>query len=183
MKHSLIIAGILLVMSTAAFATGGDTNATTQTFNTIVDSIAVLHSNGAPTPATLEILAPTTGGVVPPDVTATASIAYTNIQTAATYKIGAEITTGTVPAGTLLKLVSATPGAQYGAAGSALPQITLNKTASQPIIGSIGSCATGTGAGAVLTYDLGIDAANWATLVPATTAPITVTYTLSSTGG
>ncbi|MEI6501599.1 MAG: hypothetical protein WCP21_11325 [Armatimonadota bacterium] len=181
MKHCLIIAGILLVMSTAAFA-AGDTLAATQTFNTIVDSMAVLHSNGAPTPVTLEIVAPTTGGDVPADVTATASLAYTNIQSAP-FKIGAKISSGTVPVGTLLKLVSAAPAAQYGAPGTAATQIILNGTTSQPVVTAIGSCATGNKAGAALTYTFGIDAANWATLVPAATAPITVTYTLSSSGG
>lgn len=179
-KHCLIVAGILLLMSTVAFAAGEGPTAT-QVFNTKVDAIAVLHSNGDPTPSTLEIVAPATGGVVPADVTATSSLAYTNVQSAA-FKIGAAITSGTVPAGTLLKVVSATPVAQYGAPGTAQSQITLSST-SQPIISAIGSCATGTGAGAALTYTLGVDPADWAHLVPAASGSITVTYTLSSTGG
>jgi len=181
MKHCLVVVGILLLIATAAFA---ENNVATQTFNTQVDAIAVLHSGGAPSPALLEIVAPTTGGDVPADVTATASLAYTAVQASA-FKIGAKITSGTVPAGTLLKVVSATPVSAHGDGGDAEAQITLNGSASQPIVSGIGSCATGNGVGqgAALTYTFGIDAANWATLVPAASAAITVTYTLSASGG
>lgn len=180
MKHSLIIAGILLVMTTCAFAV--DNNVATQTFNTRVDAIARLNTSTVSS-TELAIVAPDTGGDVPADVTATSTLKYTNVQAAATFKIGAEITTGTVPAGTLLKVVSAAPAAQHGAPGTAATQVTLNNTASQPIISTIGSCATGTGAGAVLTYTFGVDPNGWANLVPAASTGITVTYTLSSTGG
>jgi hypothetical protein len=179
MKRCLAVVGILLIMSTVAV--GADGSGATQTFTTTVDAMAVLHSNGNPSPSTLEIVAPGTGGAVPADVTTTAALAYTNIQSAA-FKIGAKITSGTVPAGTLLKVVSAAPAAQYGSPGTALTQITLNGTTSQPVIDTIGSCATGSAAGAALTYTYGIDPAGWASLAPAT-GSITVTYTLSSTGG
>jgi hypothetical protein len=177
MKHSLVIAGILLVISTVAFAAPGN-NVATQTFTAKVAAISVLHSNG--NPAAVEIVAPGTGGVVPADVTTTGSLAYTNVQALpAAFKIGAKI--DVLPAGTFLKVVSAAPAAQFGAPGTAASEVTLTTTTSQPIVDAIGSCATGSAAGAALTYTFGVDTANMADLVP-TTQSVTVTYTLSADG-
>ncbi len=91
--------------------------------------------------------------------------------------------TGTVPAGTVLKVVAASD-AGGGAGTVGTPAAVLNlSTTSQDFITGIGSAYTGTGAskGHNLTYtlDLAAAAGSYALLDAANSGTVTVTYTLS----
>lgn len=175
MKNCLIVAGILLVMSTVAFAAGENT--ATQTITARVNAISVLRSSV--NPAAVTLLAPGVGGDVPADVQTTGSLAYTNVSgLPAAFKIGAKVKD--LPAGTFLKVKSAVPEALFGDPGKAAAEATLSSVTSD-IVTAIGSCATVSKPGAVLTYTFGVDTANMAKLIP-DTKTVTVTYTLSADG-
>lgn len=91
--------------------------------------------------------------------------------------------TGTVPAGTSLKVLAGADAAGGGGTvGSPTAIVTLSGTA-QDIVTGIGSAYTGTGAskGHNLTYSLSLAAAggSYALLDAANSGTVTVTYTLS----
>jgi hypothetical protein len=109
------------------------------------------------------------------------------VPTGETRKISAIIYNGTVPAGTVLKLVSApcTTGNSEGTLGTIVSTpITLNNTSSLTIIEGIGSCYTGTASadGYRLTYTWQPDLTNYY-LINATSdaTSITIMFTIAST--
>lgn len=130
---------------------------------------------------TLTFVVPTEAGTTIDAVTSNTSwINYTSIvATATTNKVSVAIA-GTVPAGTTLKVVAAAhAGTGDGTYGTPSPAVTLSTTAAD-LITAIGSCYTGTGNanGHQLTYTWSVDADKYETVVAATGADITATYTI-----
>ena len=128
----------------------------TQTVQLNVDDICVIDVTGDP--AALTIAAPPVGGLIPADATDNSTYAqYTSVVCgsavrALTVNWGAG---DAAPSGCELGLevTSLTSGCGSAVAGG----VTVSGTA-QNVVGSIGSCATGTGGtdGAQLTYTLGV---------------------------
>ena len=164
----------LLALATAAFAV---TDTATSSFQTNVNAMAVVDISG--TAANLTLVAPSTGGAAISAVSdATTYAQYTSvISTAKTRSLDAKISSGTVPAGTALKLTAGTPTGT-GTLGTAGSQITLSGTV-QDIITAIGSCNTGTGgtAGSNLSYELSVTAVG--SLVTTAANSVTITFTLN----
>lgn len=101
-----------------------------------------------------------------------------------TRSMSARITTGAVPAGTLLKVVALTPNTNFvGTAGTASAEITLNGTTDQNVITGIGTCYSGTssddGYPLKYTYALPENAADYGLIRASGGTNITVTLTLS----
>lgn len=91
--------------------------------------------------------------------------------------------TGTVPAGTTLKVAAATATTGDGTRGTSPAVVTLGAT-DQPLITAIGSCYTGNGAssGANLTYTWSVNSTGYSVLRSnAEVNDITATYTITST--
>jgi len=103
-----------------------------------------------------------------------------------TRKITAVISNGNIPAGTILKLVSApcTTLLSQGTLGSVVSTpIMLNKTANQTIVDGIGSCYTGTSItdGFQLTFTWQPDNSNYYLInASAGTTALTIAFTISS---
>jgi hypothetical protein len=142
---SFIVAGAVIAADTA-----------TQTVQLNVDDICVIDVTGDP--AALTIAAPAVGGQTPADATDNSTYAqYTSVVCgAAARSLTAQWGAGdTAPSGCALSLeVTALTAGCGSAVGGG---ITMSGTA-QPVVTSIGSCATGTGAtdGAQLTYTLSV---------------------------
>jgi hypothetical protein len=141
----LILVGAVLAADTA-----------TQTVQLNVDEICVIDVTGDP--AALTIAAPAVGGQTPADATDNSTYAqYTSVVcgTAARALTANWAAGDAAPSGCELSLevTSLTAGCGSAVVGG----ITVSGTA-QNIVGSIGSCATGTGAsdGAQLTYTLSV---------------------------
>ena len=117
------------------------------------------------------------GGDVTGDTNSSKQLRYTSLVAGGiTRKITASMT-GAAPAGTSLDLEAADVVGGAGNTGSAvLGGITLSGTA-QNIIAGIGSCATGTANGAVLTYTFNIDTVG--DLVVGATAAVVINFTLT----
>lgn len=129
--------------------------------------------------------APAPGAPVAAVTSNTSWINYTSlIEDASTNRISAEISAGTVPTSTTLKVTAATDAAGGdGTVGTVSSIITLSETP-QDIITSIGSCYTGVGdtKGHQLTYEWSVDATGYAALKTAASASdITITYTIAAT--
>jgi len=103
-----------------------------------------------------------------------------------TRTISAKITTGSVPAGTTLKLIALTPNIKFGGTAGALvgTDVTLSTGAANSIITGIGSCYSGTEAddGYTLKYTWGLDnpAGNYGQIRASTGSLVTITLTLSA---
>jgi hypothetical protein len=128
----------------------------TQTVQLNVDDICVIDVTGDP--AALTIAAPAVGGQTPADATDNSTYAqYTSVVCGAAVRaLTANWGAGdAAPSGCelALEVTSLTAGCGSAVAGG----ITMTGTA-QNIVGSIGSCATGTGGtdGAQLTYTLSV---------------------------
>lgn len=117
-------------------------------FSIAVNSICILTTNTSPSPVSMTLSTSIAGSPISPATNSNMYLKVTSIVAAGTTcKITAIITNGTVPTGTILKLVSAsgTTTNSQGTLGSAISTpITLNKTSDQTIINGIGSCYTGT---------------------------------------
>lgn len=185
MKKGLLYLGMIVVVM--GFATGNvnaqDTNEAGEAVNYTLPAMKILDVEGvAPT---LTFVAPSESGTAIADVTSNTSwINYTSIvATATTNKVSVAIT-GTVPAGTTLKVVAAAhAGTGDGTYGTPASAVTLSTTA-QDLITAIGSCYTGTGNtnGHQLTYTWSVNPASYATVVAATGSAINATYTIVATG-
>jgi len=175
MKHCLIVAGILLVMSTGAFAAGENIAAQNVTIN--VNEVNYLAANGT---ASFVITPAVTPGDIPVITpTQTGTLAYTSVLPSAggARKITARITTD-VPAG--LQLGAAVSGVTgTGTVGTAAAASLLSASSDVEMVTGIGSCYTKL---PVLTYSLGIIPGTGMALLKATAAPHTavVTYTMTT---
>jgi hypothetical protein len=154
MKTVYILFVAVLCLIVAGAVMGADT--ATQTVQLNVDDICLIDVTGDP--AALTIGAPGVGGQTPPDATDNSTYAqYTSVVCgAAVRSLTAQWGAGdAAPSGTELSLeVTALTAGCGSAVGGG---VTMNGTA-QPIVTTIGSCATGTGAtdGAQLTYTLSV---------------------------
>jgi hypothetical protein len=136
------------------------------------------------TAPSLTLVAPDEAGTAIADATSNSSwINYTSIiESLATNKVTVALT-GTVPAGTTLKVVAAAQaGTGDGTFGSPTEAVTLSTTPAD-LITAIGSCYTGTGNtnGHQLTYTWSVDDADYASVVAASGTDITATYTIIAT--
>lgn len=129
---------------------------------------------------TLSLTPLVAGGPVTNDVDNSSYLRVTSIVSGnnSNKKVQANITMGSVPSGTVLKLAATkciTGSGTFGTASS----ITLNNTA-QTIITGIGSCYTGDGPleGYNLTYRWELNTGNTVNLIAGTTV-VSITYTIS----
>jgi hypothetical protein len=99
----------------------------------------------------------------------------------ATRKVTVQITNGTVPSGTYLKVAGAAAIGGTGTVGTPAGTITLTSLA-QDFVTGIGSCYTGDGTskGHNLTYSLALQPGNYDLVYSNPTTPITVTYTITN---
>lgn len=100
--------------------------------------------------------------------------------------LSAQVTTGSIPAGTTLKLRAKDPNANFGGTKGTLvgSDVTLSTGSGASIITGIGSCYSGTTAddGYILKYTWGLDnpATTYGTIRASSGSLITVTLTLSA---
>lgn len=152
----------------------------------VVNDKCMLSTNTSPSPVSMTLSTSVAGSPVSPVSNSNMYMKVTSIvPTGSTRKITAIISNGTVPAGTILKLVSAPCTTSYsqGALGSVVSTpVTLNKTSGQTIIDGIGSCYTGTSTtdGYNLTYTWQPDDTNYY-LINATSGATAVSITLTIT--
>lgn len=137
----------------------------------------------AGTAPSLTFVTPAYGAAIADATSSGSWLNYTSVVDAAlTNKIQVKIT-GTVPAGTTLKVVAGSAaGTGDGTRGTSASAVTLNAT-DQDLITGIGSCYTGTGAssGANLTYTWSVTPTGYASLRSnAAASDITVTYTIAA---
>lgn len=136
----------------------------------------------AGTAPSLAFVTPVYGGAIADATSSGSWLNYTSVVDALlTNRIQVKIT-GTVPAGTTLKVAAATATTGDGTRGTSPAVVTLGAT-DQDLITGIGSCYTGTGAssGANLTYTWSVTPTGYASLVSnATASNITVTYTIAA---
>ncbi len=185
MKKGLLYLGMMAVMMglVTTNAMAQDTYEAGEAVSYSLPAMRILDLEGvAPT---LTFVAPIQAGAAIADVTSSTSwINYTSIiESLATNKVSVAIT-GTVPAGTTLKVVAAAhAGTGDGTYGTPTAAVTLSATA-QNLITTIGSCYTGDGNtnGHQLTYTWSVNPASYASVVAAAGTGITATYTILATG-
>jgi hypothetical protein len=168
----------ILFIAVALLGLTGGLAAADHLVNIVVSGFNVIAVNGSA--VTLTIVAPTNAGEASAPVTdATTYLQFSSIRASSNGKITGAISAGTMPAGVALAVTAATPGSGgAGTKGTTNNKQTLSGTSADLITG-IGSCWTNTGGGnngSQLTYELSVS--NWATVVPATSTQMTVTYTL-----
>jgi len=155
---------------------------TTNVFTITINDVSLIRINPLST-ISMNLLATVAGETTSPKSNSTAYLQLTSIAPAnQTRRIMASVTTGTVPAGTLLYLTASSCSTGGGDHGTPSGQITLLKNINTTLINGIGSGYTGSSAtnGFNLTYYWSVDPANYALLRAIASAPITVTYTITS---
>lgn len=162
-----------------------DTDAAGDVVTYQLDAMRILDIEG--TAPSLHLIKPSEAGVAVPDVTSDLSwINYTSvIGTGLTNKVTV-VLTKVPPTFTTLKVVAAAhAGTGNGTYGTPSAERTLaSATVAQDLIGTIGSCWTGTGNtnGHKLTYTWGITAGSYADAISVASATdITATYTIIAT--
>ena len=174
--RTLLLASLMVAV--LAFGVAAvTTDDATSSFDVGNNEIAVLDVDG--TAGNLLLVAPTTGGDNPAAVSDdTTYLQYTVVViSAATKKITAQITAGSLPAGTLLKATTAPAGSQ----GTLQADVSVTGDAAD-ILTLIPSCATGVGEadGAKVTWVLSVS--DITSMVSTAAASITITYILTDTG-
>lgn len=114
----------------------------------VVNDICLISTNTSPGPVNLTLSTSVAGSTVRPVSSSNMFLKITSIAPIGTSRvITAIVSNGTIPQGTLLKLVAApcTSINSRGTLGNAIATpIVLSKTVNQTIIDGIGSCYTGT---------------------------------------
>jgi len=176
--RKLLLATLMVAVLAFGVAAVTTDNATS-VFTVGNDEIAVLDVYG--TAGNLLLVAPASGGDTPPAVSDnTTYLQYTVVViSAATKKITAQITTGSLPAGTLLKITTIPDVG--GLEGTAVSATSVTTVSAANVVTLIPSCATGTGVtdGAQVTWELSVNAI--ASMASTTAASITITYILTDT--
>lgn len=155
---------------------------TTNTFTVTINDVSLIRINPLST-ISMNLLASVAGETTSPKSNSSSYLQLTSIAPLGqTRRITASITSGFVPAGTLLKLTANNCSTGNGNRGSSSGQITLLKNINTTIINSIGSGYTGSAStnGFNLVYYWSVDPANYAQLRAIANAPITVSYTITS---
>jgi len=165
-----------LMVAVLAFGVAAvTTDDATSVFNVGNNEIAVLDVSG--TAGNLLLVEPATGGDAPAAVSDdTTYLQYTVVViSAATKKITAQITTGSLPTGTLLKATTAPAGSQ----GTLQENISVTTGDAAEVLTAISSCATGVDGtdGAKVTWTLSANTV--AEMVSTEAASITITYILT----
>lgn len=191
MKRVLLVVGLLMIVSGVFAADVHDS--TTQSFTVGIAEIAKISATAT---GNLGIIAPTTGGEIPPAVTTdgTSRVRYTSViedKVAPNQrKVTAEILSGVVPTGLELFVQGDTPAVDtakgdMGAGTAAFAELTgtggaIGTANVVDVVTSIGSCYTGilSGDGAPITYKLALDPVSITGLV-ASSANMVVTLTLT----
>lgn len=114
----------------------------------------------------------------------TARLLISSVITSSTRTLSARITSGTIPAGTQLKLQAMLPNASFvGTSGTLGSQVTLDAT-DRPVVSGIGTCYSGIGASdgfpLKFTYSLDINPATYGSLRATAGTQIVVTLTLTA---
>lgn len=191
MNRCILMIGLLLLVSVAAYA--AETDTTTQTFKVGVDEIAAISTNGVAV-TDLQIVSPAkgSGGPAPASQSSISNsrVRYTSVlvDIAKARKVTAGILAldGTVPAGCKLQVLAgadAAGGAGVCGTPTAIATLPEDNASSVDIITGIKSCYTGDVVatdGHLLTYTLSID--DWGTVKKALAADVTVTLTLTGEG-
>ncbi len=155
---------------------------TTNVFTITINDVSLIRINPLTT-ISMNLLASVAGETTSPKTNNASYLQLTSIAPAnQTRRIMASVTSGFVPAGTLLKLTASSSSSGSGNRGTPSGQITLLKNINTTLINSIGSGYTGSSStnGFNLTYYWSVDPANYALLRAIANAPITVTYTITS---
>jgi len=180
--HKGLLGVILLTLSvaTALAQSSASTN-----FIIRIDPVFKLSAFTYPSPVTINLSVPSSGGSVTPGGNSNMYLRLTSVApTNSTHRITAELTTNP-PAGTILKVIASNPTCPttQGYFGTPLPTITLLRNISTTLIDGIKSCYSGTGNsdGYRLSFSWYPDYANYA-LIRASSAPATVEvkFTLTS---
>lgn len=159
-------------------------NQTTNTITLGMDPVALLGNNGKNVNLTLT---PRNAGesVLPSIADSTARIYITSVISGEATRTMSANVTGTIPSGTILKLVAQEPNGSFvGTAGTMENEIQLiDGAAALPIITGIGTCYSGTGEfdGYALKYTYGLPSgtADYASIRANAGSVVTVTLTLS----
>jgi len=181
----IVLALVALAASAALAATDNDSHTVTISVN----EVAMIGVNGT-NEVSLTIGAPTTDGdafLVTPANADAKWLQYTSIvPTDSTYKRTIQVDlasgSGSIPAGTTLKVTPSAPATGYkGNAGTATPQVTISQTAAN-VVTDIGSCYTGTETsnGVQLTYSLEINNGQEGSLYSTSAYTPEVRYTLTN---
>ena len=147
--------------------------------------VLLLASNSAP--VNLVLSPQSAGNAVSSSVSSSAArvLISSVVSGTQTRTMSAKVTTGEVPAGTLLKLEALAPNVNFvGTAGTLGAEVTLNSETDMQIISGIGTCYSGTSSddGYGLKYTCGIPASpeDYALIRASGGVSVTVTLTLSA---
>jgi hypothetical protein len=175
---------LTVLFLTATLNIFADDNKGVHSVSINIPEVALLDLEGG-TSVSLSPSEPTEAGDAFNFATATDASTWVNyssiVASGNTRSVTAEITTGSVPTGLLLKVTASSDAAKgKGTMGTPASQITLSNTPKNIITG-IGSCYTGNGetSGSNLTYALELNSVDdYNELVQANTS-LTITYTLT----
>jgi len=188
MKKTLLVLSITLLGTLlGSNVMGQDKNAATNSLSLCMPEINLLSS--ASPSVNLQLTTAIAGEAVASSATdKTARVKISSVVSGIqTRTLSAKVTTGSVPAGTTLKLIAMAPNSSFGGTQGDLvsSDVTLSTASDASIITGIGSCYSGTATddGYVLQYTWGLD--NPATTYGSIRAvgggtSITVTLTLSA---
>lgn len=183
-KVAVALATILTLAISNNVLAQADNTASSHTVTISIPEVALLDLEGGST-ITLTPTAPTEAGNAFDFTSATNNSIWVNyssvVATGTLRTVTAQISSGSVPTGLLLKVAAGTyTGAGKGNLGEAGSQITLSSTA-QSIITGIGSCYTETGSskGHQLTYNLVLNSVNDYDKLVTGDVNVSVTYTIT----
>jgi hypothetical protein len=166
------------------FAMGADTNVATSTLTLGVSEVSLLKTSSSTVSLTLG-QQDAGMSVVPSKSDSTARLLISSVITSTQRTISAKITTGTVPAATVLKLVALQPNATFvGSTGTLGSQVTLDGI-DRTIVTGIGTCYSGTSTSSdgyplKFTYAIDSNTSNYSSLRASTGTQIIVTLTLTA---
>jgi len=178
-----IILGALICCILVTGVHAADTNVATSTLTLGVNEVSLLKASSNVINLTLQQRdAGMSVEISKSD--STARLLISSVITSTTRTLSAKITSGTVPAGTLLKLTTLQPNASFvGTTGTASSTVTLDAT-DRPIVTGIGTCYSGTSAsdGYPLKYTYALDSnpSTYGSLRATTGVQIVVTLTLTA---
>jgi hypothetical protein len=181
-KHLYFYLALTLsLLSTSIYAV--DTNVATSTLTLGVPEVSLLHTNGGVISLTLQHQ-DAGMSIETSKSDSTTRLLVSSVITSATRTLSAKITSGSVPTGTLLKLIAMQPNASFvGTSGSLGAQITLDAT-DRPLVTGIGTCYSGTGASdgypLKFTYALDSNPATYGNLRATSGTSVVVTLTLTA---
>lgn len=173
---------ILLILSLSLSASIAAQVYTTNVFTIQVNDITLIRINPYAI-INMTLLAANAGESMAPKTNNSSYLQLTSIAPInQTRRVMAVISSGHVPAGTMLQLTAGSCASGVGARGTPTSTITLQRLNNQTIINGIASgySGTNTGNGFNLSYTWQIDQNNFQNLKAVLSVPIIVTYTISS---